>query len=433
MNLDFKLHDKQMEVFEHPARFKVCAAGRRGGKSYLLAVLLIIHGLKDENEYGDSLKGKDVFYIAPTFNQGKDIMWNLLIDLGGGIGNGIIEGVRQNEGVIRLVNGRYIKIKGSDRPDTMRGVGISFVGIDEYADMKPEVWDLIIRPALSDVRGKALFIGTPKGKNHFYDLWLFAAEMESQGHPEWGAFQFCSLDNPKLKATEIEAARNSMSAAAFRQEYEASFSATGGGSLKEEHLKYADEPDERGDIYIACDLAGYGTDQGMVKSAVKKMDEHAIAVVEVSPNGWFVHEIIHGRWDVRETAMRIIKAAKDYRPVAVGIERGMAYNACLPYLEDEMKRMTIFPVIEPLTHGGKNKVSRITWALQGRAERGRITLKKNEPWIKHFVDQWLDFPNPMAHDDLIDALAYIDQVATTNYNVNIQVQEYEPLDVWTGI
>ena len=433
MELDFRLHDKQMEVFTHSARFKVCAAGRRGGKSFLLAVMLIIHGLKDENEYGDSLKGKDVFYIAPTFNQGKDIIWNLIIDLAGGIGNGIIEGVRQNEGVIRLVNGRYIKIKGSDRPDTMRGVGISFVGIDEYADMKPEVWDLIIRPALSDVRGKALFIGTPKGKNHFYDLWLFAAEMESQGHPEWGAFQFNSMDNPKLKPEEIEAARNSMSAAAFRQEYEASFSATGGGSLKEEHLRYEYDSPEVGDIYIAIDLAGYGTNEGMVKSAVKKKDEHAIAVVEVSPSGWFVHEIIYGHWDVRETSIRIIKAAKDYRPVAIGIEKGIAYQAVLPYLEDEMKRMGIFPVVEPLTHGGKNKQARITWALQGRAERGRIILKKDQPWIRHFVEQWLDFPNPMAHDDLIDALAYIDQISTTNYNVNIQAEEYEPLDVWTGI
>ncbi len=428
VNLDFTLHAKQLEVFEHPARFRVCAAGRRGGKSFLSAVMLLIAGLQKKNKQGKDLTRAEVFYIAPTFNQGKDIMWNLLMELG----RDVIESVRQNEGVIRLVNGRTIKIKGSDRPETLRGVGLSFVVMDEYADMKAEVWDLIIRPALADYEGGALFIGTPSGKNHFYDLWCFAGEMQKVGHPEWAAFHFNSLDNPNLKPSEIDAARGSMSAAAFRQEFEASFAAGGGGTFKEEYLKYADEPEEPGNIYITWDLAGFGTGEGLIQSAIKRKDEHAGAVVEVSPDGWFVHEIIHGRWDVRETALRIIKAAKDYQPVAVGIERGIAYQAVLPYLEDEMKRMRIFPHIEPLTHGGKNKANRITWAIQGRAERGRLVFKKGKDW-KHFIDQFLDFPNPMAHDDLLDALSYIDQIATTNYNIGMVSEEFVPLDVWTGI
>jgi len=427
--LNFQLHEKQLEVFNHPARFKVCAAGRRGGKSFLSAIMLLIAGLQSKNKWGKDLKKAEVFYIAPTFNQGKDIMWNLLMDLG----KDVVESVRQNEGVIRLVNGRTIKIKGSDRPETLRGIGLSFVVMDEYADMKPEVWDLIIRPALSDYKGNALFIGTPSGKNHFYDLWVHAGKMQEIGHPEWGSFHFNSLDNPELDPTEIDAARGSMSAAAFRQEYEASFSAGGGGTFKEEYLKFEDEPPETGQIYIAWDLAGFGTGEGLIQSAIKKRDESAGAVVEVSPQGWFIHEIIHGRWDVRETALRIIKAAKDYQPVAVGIEKGMAFNAVLPYLEDEMKRMRIFPHIEPLSHGGKNKANRITWAIQGRAERGRLVLKKDAIWVRPFIEQYLDFPNPMAHDDLLDALSYIDQLATTNYNTNYEFEEFEPLDSWIGI
>lgn len=431
--LDFELHEKQLHVFNHPARFKVCAAGRRGGKSFLSAVMLLINALMNENEFGQSLKRAEVFYVAPTFNQGKDIMWNLLIELGGMASQGgVIESVRQNEGVLRLVNGRTIKIKGSDRPDTLRGIGLSYVVMDEYADMKPEVWDLIIRPALSDYEGKALFIGTPDGKNHFYDLWCFAGEMEKNGHPEWASFHFNSMDNPRIKPSEIEAARNSMSAQAFRQEYEASFTAGGGGSFKEEYLKYADAPAEPGDVYITVDLAGFGTGSGMVKSAVRKLDEHAISVVEVSPSGWFVHEIIHGRWDVRETAMRIIKAAKDYQPIAVGIESGSLKNAVMPYLEDNMRRMSIFPHVVPCTHGGKKKTERILWALQGRFERGQITLKKGH-WNRAFIDQLLDFPNPMAHDDLPDSLAYVDQIASTNYNTYYETTEFEPLDPWTGI
>jgi predicted phage terminase large subunit-like protein len=360
-------------------------------------------------------------------------MWNLLVELGGMASQGgVIESVRQNEGVLRLVNGRTIKIKGSDRPDTLRGVGLSFVVMDEYADMKPEVWDLIIRPALSDHKGKAMFIGTPDGKNHFFDLWEFAAKMEQDGHPEWAAFHFNSMDNPKIDPNEIEAARGSMSAAAFRQEYEASFTAGGGGSFKEEYLRYEDVAPEPGNMYIAVDLAGFSDGTGMIKSAVKRLDEHAISIVEVSPSGWFVHEIMHGRWDIRETALRIIKAAKDYQPVCVGIESGSLKNAVMPYLEDEMRRMGIYPHVEPMSHGGKKKTERITWALQGRFERGRITLKKGH-WNKHFVDQLLDFPNPMAHDDLIDSLAYIDQISTTNYHQNYETQDFEPVDPWIGV
>lgn len=108
-------------------------------------------------------------------------------------------------------------------------------------------------------------------------------------------------------------------------------------------------------------------------------------------------------------------------------------NAVGPFLEDEMRRMNIYPHIEPVSHGGKKKTERITWALQGRSERGRLILREGAPWIKDFVEQYLDFPNPMAHDDLLDSLAYIDQVATTNYSQTLIVDDYQPLDVWTGI
>ncbi len=223
-----------------------------------------------------------------------------------------------------------------------------------------------------------------------------------------------------------------MSAQAFRQEFEASFEAAGGGSFKESMIKYG-EPSERGTIYMSVDPAGFGTGGGMVKSELKRLDETAICVVEVTPQGWFVHDIISGRWDIRETSLRILKAAKDYRPAAVGIEKGALMNAILPYLEDDMRRLGVFPFVTPVTHGGQKKTDRILWALQGRLEKGRIFLKEAE-WNRKFINQLLDFPNPMAHDDLIDALAYIDQVAVTNYN---QYEDnrttFEPLDSYIGI
>jgi predicted phage terminase large subunit-like protein len=295
--------------------------------------------------------------------------------------------------------------------------------------MRPEVWDVVTRPMLMEKMGGALFLGTPEGKNHFYDLWK-----EAEKKKGWSQYHFSSRDNPLIPKEEFEDLTDGMSASAMRQEIEASFEAAGGGKFEERMVKYAEQPSEPGTIYMAVDPAGFGTGDGLVKSELKRLDETAIAVVETSTKGWFVHDIISGRWDIRETALRILRAAQQYQPAAVGIEKGSLSNAIHPYLEDEMRRLGVYPSIVPVTHGGQKKTERITWALQGRFEKGRITLKEDH-WNRKFVDQLLDFPNPMAHDDLLDALAYIDQVGKTNYNNDYQdvVQEWQPLDSYIGI
>jgi predicted phage terminase large subunit-like protein len=421
--LNFDLHKKQQEIFLSEARFKVVAAGRRGGKSYLSAVILLIEALKTTNEYGINLKNKETWYVAPTYGQAKDIMWNLLKD----IGKDVIESALENTATLKLVNGRTIKLKGSDRPDTLRGVSLSYVVMDEYAFMKPEVWDLIINPALADTKGSALFIGTPEGKNHFYDLWLKADTLKG-----WASFHFNSLDNPIIDPAELDTARERMSKEAFRQEFEASFEAAGGGAFKESDFIYLKDSPEPGTVYISVDPAGYGEGDGMVKSKMKKLDETAISVVEVSSAGWFVLDIIHGRWGIRETSLQIIKAAAKYHPAALGVENGALKNAIMPYLQDQMRRLGTYPNIVPLTHGGKKKQDRITWALQGRFQNGRIFFKEGAPWIKDLTGQLLDFPNPMVHDDLIDSLAYIDQISNAIYDHGFTEEEWEPTDPTSG-
>lgn len=431
--LNFKLHAKQMEVARSPAKFKVAAAGRRGGKSYFAAAMLLTEGLKNVNDGGYSLSTKDVWYIAPTFNQGKDIIWALLKELGGMADKGgVIESTVENVGIIRLVNGRRILVKGSDRPDTLRGVGLSYVVMDEYADMKPEVWDLIIQPTLLDVDGDALFIGTPQGKNHFYEMYK---QGQDEKYTDWESFHWTSLDNPVLPADKIELRRDTMSVAAFRQEHEASFSATGGGSFLAKDIKFVDRPEDwggEGQFYVAMDPAGFGTGEGMVKSTMTKLDEHAIAVVEVGAKGWLVHDIIHGRWGVREACLQFLNVCRTYRPVAAGIESGSLKNAMHDYLEDESRRLGIYPNMQPVSHGGQKKIERILWALQGRMQKGRITLVKDD-WNKDFIDQMLDFPNPLAHDDLLDALAYIDQISKAVYLPEVWDEtDFQPLDSITG-
>ena len=130
--LTIDLHPAQLKIFHSNKRFKVVAAGRRFGKSYLSAWLLLIKAIQSES--------KDVFYVAPTFQQAKDIMWAMLKDLG----KDLIAQAHENTAVLTLINGRKIYLKGSDRPDTLRGVGLSFLVLDEYASMKPVVWEQIL-------------------------------------------------------------------------------------------------------------------------------------------------------------------------------------------------------------------------------------------------------------------------------------------------
>jgi hypothetical protein len=422
--LNFNLHPSQMEIFQSDARFKVVAAGRRFGKSYYAAISLLIEALKMENEYGYDIKNKEVWYIAPTFQQAKDILWILLKDLG----RDVIKQAYENTASIVLVNGRKIQLKGSDRPDTLRGSGLSYIVLDEYAFMKPDVWDEILFPTLTEVSGKALFIGTPAGKNHFYDIYLEALA-DTTG--DYSAWHFKSIDNPILPKEGIEKARNKLSTHSFRQEFEANFETTGGGMFKEDWIKYSDTPIGDGFYYISVDPAGYGEAGDLMKGKLKRLDETAISIVKVSPEGWWIEKIDVGRWGIRETALRILKHAKDVRPVSVGIEKGSLKNAIMPYIEDYKKKLGIYPTIVPLTHGGQKKTERIIWALQGRFEHGRVWLKPGD-WNKQFIEQLMDFPNPMAHDDMIDSLAYIDQIGITNYNMDVEVDDWSPLDPIAG-
>ena len=416
--LDVQLHPAQLEIFNSTARFKVVSAGRRFGKSRLAAWILIIKALQSES--------KDVFYIGPTFQQAKDIMWNMLKELLHG--TDLIETTHENTATMKLVNGRRISLKGSDRPDTLRGVGLAYVVLDEYASMKVEVWEQIIRPTLSDVKGGALFIGTPAGKNHFYDLYL-----EAEKDDDWEAFQYTSIDNPLIDPKEVEVAKRTMSTQAFRQEFEASFVSFTGGIFKNEWIKYDENEPEEGNFVIAVDPAGFESVEKERGLKGSKLDETAISIVKIHGDKWWVKDILHGRWNIKETASKILQAAVENQATTVGIESGALKNAILPYLQDEMRTQGRWVVITDVTHGGKKKADRITWALQGRMEHGKITFNRNSNWNAELETQLIEFPSKGTHDDIIDSLAYIDQVSVADFMHTIELEEeWEPYDDIAG-
>jgi|TARA_A100001391_G_scaffold27251_2_gene14758 predicted phage terminase large subunit-like protein len=414
-DLNIELLPWQQEVWGDDTRFKIVAAGRRTGKSRLAAWLLIVRALESDKGH--------VFYVAPTQGQARDIMWQTLLELG----NPVIVSSHINNLQIKLINGATISLKGADRPETMRGVSLKFLVMDEYADMKPEVFEQILRPALADQKGDALFIGTPMGRNHFYELYQYA---EFEDDPTYKAWHFTSYDNPLLDAEEINVAKKSMSSYAFRQEFMASFEARGSEMFKEDWVKFTESP-EYGDYYIAIDLAGF-EEVNKQRTKNSKLDETAIAVVKVNDNGhWHVENIVHGRWELSETARKIFEVVRDYRPIGIGIEKGIARQAVMSPLTDMMKRYGMFFRVDELTHGNKKKTDRVMWALQGRFENGFITLSKGE-WNSRFLDQLFQFPDPLTHDDLVDALAYIDQLAKIAYTYDFEIDDHEVLDTVTG-
>ena len=279
--------------------------------------------------------------------------------------------------------------------------------MDEVAFIKAEIWEKVLRAALSDKKGRAMFISTPSGRNHFYDWYQLGQSGEDE---EWKSWHFTTADNETIDPKEIEAAKRTLSSFAFNQEYMSSFNNAGAGLFKEEWIKFGEEP-KNGSWYIAIDLAGFEGVAKNASAAKNRLDKSAIACVKVTDDGdWFVDKIESGRWDIEETATRILKNIANYEPLAVGIERGALKNAVLPYLSNLMRQHNCFAHIADLTHGNKKKVDRVIWALQGRFEHGRIVLNKDEDWSE-FLDQLLMFPSQGVQDDLPSSVTFTTAMA----------------------
>ena len=414
-NLNINLLPWQQEVLADPARFKVIAAGRRCGKTHFAAVTLILAAL-------DGRPG-GVMYVGPTQGLARDLLWDKLFELAGDI----IESSNVNNLEIVLSGGNKIALKGSDRPDTLRGYSLKHLVLDEFAFHKEGVFDTILRPALADRKGSALFISTPEGRNAFYDVYMNG----EAGKPGWKSWHLTSHDNPLLDPEELANAKETMAAWQYRQEFEASFDAKGSEFFDPEaFLYYEEKPDHvQGDYYIAVDLAGFESDRG---NKTKRRDNSAISVVCVDANGvWWVEDVLFGRWTLDETAERIFRAVEEYRPIKVGIEKGLAQQAALGPLQDLMRRTHRVFHIELLSHGNQRKQDRILWALQGRFEHGKIKLKEGD-WNIAFVDEASAFPSQLVHDDLLDSLAYIDQMALVPYDSFSMEDDWTPQDAVAG-
>jgi predicted phage terminase large subunit-like protein len=179
---------------------------------------------------------------------------------------------------------------------------------------------------------------------------------------------------------------------------------------------------------MAVDLAGFEAVAANAGNKKKHLDNTAIVICKVNDNKWWVDKIDYGRWDIKEICERIIKHARNYDIKVLGIERGSLKRALMPYLSEMMLKTGVFPRVEEINQGNRSKVDKVVGSLQGRFEHGAITLKEDE-WNKAFIDELLNFPTTGVHDDMVDALSLIAHVAVNTFDLEIDEDDYEPLDV----
>ena len=206
------LTDPQREVWDSGSRFKLLCSGRRFGKTYLCIARLIT--------WAAAKPGSLNWYVTANYRMAKQIAWRQLKAM---VPPDVCIKRNETDLLIELTNGSIISLKGADNADSLRGVSLSSLVVDEAAYVKQEAWEMVLRPALSDQGGPAWFITTPAGLNWFHDLWE-----QAQDQYDWSTHSYTTIEGGNVPAEEIEAARRTLDERTFRQEYLASFETLSG-------------------------------------------------------------------------------------------------------------------------------------------------------------------------------------------------------------
>ncbi|WLR91039.1 phage terminase large subunit (plasmid) [Shinella zoogloeoides] len=283
-----KVHLGQKRVLQDPRRFRVIVAGRRWGKTQVCKIALIQAAAGKKNQL--------VWYVAPTYQMARDILWE---DLKLSIPSKWVKRMNETRMTIRLVNGSTIMLKGADKPDSLRGVGISFLVMDEAQDVKEDTWEKVLRPTLATTGGRVIFIGTPKSFNWLYDKFQEGQKGDTYKDEKgrtvvnaWKSWQFPTITSPFIPKKEIEQARRDMDEKSFRQEFEASFETMSG------RVYYAFNRKEHvGDFAFNPHLP-------IMVGQDFNIDPMSSVIIQEQPNGeiWVVDECVLFGSNTQETA-----------------------------------------------------------------------------------------------------------------------------------
>lgn len=272
IELEYKPREVFLDFHERKERWAVIVAHRRCGKTVSCINDLIYKALtegKEDARYA---------YLAPYYAQAKSIAFDYLMRFS--------EPVRANHNVselwVELINGARIRLFGADNPDALRGLYLDGVVLDEYADMKPSIWGAVLRPLLADRKGWAVFIGTPKGHNSFWDVYNNASK-----DPGWYAKTLRASQTGLLDQDELDDAKKMMSEDQYLAEFECDFeSAVLGAYFGKEMRSITDagrittvEYDRMFPVHTAWDL-GYSDDTTIwfyqvIHGEIRLLDYHS--------------------------------------------------------------------------------------------------------------------------------------------------------------
>jgi len=253
INLGYEARGPFVALHKRTQRFGCIVAHRRAGKTVASIMDLIDAALR-------ATKPDPRFaYVAPYYAQAKDVVWAYVKRYAGQV-----PGVVINESELRVDfphNGARLRLYGADNYDRMRGIYLDGVVLDEFADQPPQAWREVIRPALADRAGWALFIGTPKGKNAFYDVYKNA-----EASDDWFAMKLKASETGLVEKAELDAMRRDMSANEYEREMECNFDAAIEGAYFADGMAKAAADGRIGfvpadplmTVRLFCDIGGTG-------------------------------------------------------------------------------------------------------------------------------------------------------------------------------
>jgi len=199
----------QHKVSSSKKRFRVLVSGRRFGKTYLCITEMM--------KYATKVK-QNIWYVAPTFKMAREIVWSQLKEILYSFN--WIESVNESNLTITIKKtGSKISLKGCENYDGLRGSGINFLILDEFADIDEKAWTEVLRASVADTQGDVLMCGSPKG----YGNWAYRMYLKGKEGNEWDSFQFTTLQGGMVSKEEIEQAKQDIDIRTFRQEFEGTF------------------------------------------------------------------------------------------------------------------------------------------------------------------------------------------------------------------
>lgn len=340
-------------------------------------------------------------YIAPQLNQAKDIAWSYLLEYTDCFGEGRV--INRSELWVELPGSNArIRIYGADNPDRLRGIYLDGVVLDEFGDMDPTVWTQVVRPALSDRKGWAIFIGTPKGKNTFHKLWV-----DAQDDPDWLTLSLKASETGRLDDKELTDARKMMSADEFAQEYECSFDAAVRGAYYAHEMNAA-EADNRltGVPHDPRLLTHTAWDLGMSDSTV---------IWFFQAHGWEMRviDVLKGEgvgldWYVRQLQDRGYLYGQHYLPHDVEVRELGTGKSRKEVMEGLGVRVTTCPNI-PVADGiqAARMLLPMCWFDKDKCKEGIEALRM---YRRDYDDKRQEFRNAPLHDwtsHYADAFRYL--------------------------